>query len=522
MWHTGSRGARWGDADAGWPGLPSHSPCAGKRQAEQETAAAWSLPMAAVGDGSVTHEARSGGGPGEGFLVDTGWCNGRWVCRKFQMLEDLPDDLTVRDGGDEAQRPPLAPGAARPIQRKDALEQPRPAPARRSRVGLLLVYTLLAWRRDDGAAQVAVGRQTAAIAHQVDARQGHERRQLLQEFHWGEPHARGAVRPRVDEGVEEIAVGVLRQALQRHGTSSSIADQALQLISLVRGDLGIRVQGKPVDAGTAGTAQERALTLAAKPSADVPDMLASPLPKSNALLHRSRQGTGEFGSVVVQGIIACGHSRIEACLQVSQVVQLMDDSPTDFLDHGGDVRVGRWLTLHKPELEARLGAIEVDTLQEDAMEMEVQIDDTAKTLPLGGMHCWGGSVKGRLYFLSIARKRFEGHLQCLFVLVTLEARPCLFSSRYTSIMRQSVDTTLGKFVDHLIRGFTPEVAKYFAELPKPNPEFQARLDELAEKANEGTLSPEEAKEYDKYVEYMDFIALIRLKARLRVSTLPNV
>jgi hypothetical protein len=89
-------------------------------------------------------------------------------------------------------------------------------------------------------------------------------------------------------------------------------------------------------------------------------------------------------------------------------------------------------------------------------------------------------------------------------------------------MRQSVDTTLGKFVDHLIRGFTPELAKYFAELPKPNPEFQARLDALAEKANEGILSPEEAKEYDKYVEYMDFIALMRLKARLRVSTLPNV
>ena len=89
-------------------------------------------------------------------------------------------------------------------------------------------------------------------------------------------------------------------------------------------------------------------------------------------------------------------------------------------------------------------------------------------------------------------------------------------------MSQSVDTTLGKFVDHLIRGFTPELAKHFAELPKPNPEFQARLDELAEKANEGILSLEEAREYDKYVEYMDFIALMRLKARSLVSTLPNV
>jgi len=39
--------------------------------------------------------------------------------------------------------------------------------------------------------------------------------------------------------------------------------------------------------------------------------------------------------------------------------------------------------------------------------------------------------------------------------------------------------TLERFVDHLTRGFTPELAKHFAELPKPNPEFQARLDELA-------------------------------------------
>jgi hypothetical protein len=85
-------------------------------------------------------------------------------------------------------------------------------------------------------------------------------------------------------------------------------------------------------------------------------------------------------------------------------------------------------------------------------------------------------------------------------------------------MSQSIDTTLGKFVDHLTRGFTPELAKHFAEIPEPNPEFQARLDELAEKANEGMLSPEEAREYDKYIEYMDFVALMRLKARVRVSS----
>ena len=75
--------------------------------------------------------------------------------------------------------------------------------------------------------------------------------------------------------------------------------------------------------------------------------------------------------------------------------------------------------------------------------------------------------------------------------------------------------TLERFVDHLTRGFTPELARHFAELPKPDPEFQARLDELATKANEGSLSSEEAVEYDKYVEYMDFVAYMRLKARAR-------
>ena len=73
-------------------------------------------------------------------------------------------------------------------------------------------------------------------------------------------------------------------------------------------------------------------------------------------------------------------------------------------------------------------------------------------------------------------------------------------------------------MDHLTRGFTPELAKHFAELPKPDPEFQARLDELAAKANEGTLTDEEREEYDKYVEYMDFVAYMRLRARSRTGT----
>lgn len=89
-------------------------------------------------------------------------------------------------------------------------------------------------------------------------------------------------------------------------------------------------------------------------------------------------------------------------------------------------------------------------------------------------------------------------------------------------MSESTDTTLEQFIDHLTQGFTLELAKHFTELPEPNPEFQTRLDELAEKANEGTLSPAEEHQYDKFVEYMDFVALMRLKARARVSNSSNV
>ena len=66
--------------------------------------------------------------------------------------------------------------------------------------GLWLVDALLAGWRGDRTAPAAVGRQTAAIAHQVDARQGHERCQLLQEFHRREANSRGLTGPRVGEG----------------------------------------------------------------------------------------------------------------------------------------------------------------------------------------------------------------------------------------------------------------------------------------------------------------------------------
>lgn len=88
---------------------------------------------------------------------------------------------------------------------------------------------------------------------------------------------------------------------------------------------------------------------------------------------------------------------------------------------------------------------------------------------------------------------------------------------YPDSMSPSVETTLEKFVNHLTRGFTPELAKHFSELPLPDPEFQARLEELAGKANEGKLSETEEREYDRYIELMDFVVLMQLKARSRLA-----
>lgn len=47
---------------------------------------------------------------------------------------------------------------------------------------------------------------------------------------------------------------------------------------------------------------------------------------------------------------------------------------------------------------------------------------------------------------------------------------------------------------------------------------KARLDLLARKANDGQLSPEEAGEYDRFIELGDIIATLRLKAERRLGS----
>ena len=68
-------------------------------------------------------------------------------------------------------------------------------------------------------------------------------------------------------------------------------------------------------------------------------------------------------------------------------------------------------------------------------------------------------------------------------------------------MSRAIDSAtagLAKILDPVAQCFTPEVAKRVVEL-RADPAVQARIEELAEKCNEGIITPEEMAEYDAYI-----------------------
>ena len=73
-------------------------------------------------------------------------------------------------------------------------------------------------------------------------------------------------------------------------------------------------------------------------------------------------------------------------------------------------------------------------------------------------------------------------------------------------------TTLDRLVEPLVRTFTPEVARSLVDL-RADPALQARMDELAEKCNEGRLTPEEREEYETSIRFANYLAIIQAKAR---------
>jgi hypothetical protein len=73
-------------------------------------------------------------------------------------------------------------------------------------------------------------------------------------------------------------------------------------------------------------------------------------------------------------------------------------------------------------------------------------------------------------------------------------------------------STLDRFLDPVMSCFTPQVAKNLVEL-RLDPELTARIEYLANRANEGTISPDEDEEYKDYIEGGDVVALLQAKAR---------
>ena len=77
---------------------------------------------------------------------------------------------------------------------------------------------------------------------------------------------------------------------------------------------------------------------------------------------------------------------------------------------------------------------------------------------------------------------------------------------------QVFEQALVPFVECL----TPDAARRIVAL-RADPADQTRLDELGEKANEGTLTPDERAEYEKFRAVFHMITLMQSKARMLLS-----
>jgi len=79
-------------------------------------------------------------------------------------------------------------------------------------------------------------------------------------------------------------------------------------------------------------------------------------------------------------------------------------------------------------------------------------------------------------------------------------------------IQHSTKSVLSQLLEPVGRMMPVKFAEELAAL-RATEEVQARIDELAEKCNEGELTPEERAEYEAYVDAIDIISLLQAKAR---------
>jgi hypothetical protein len=76
---------------------------------------------------------------------------------------------------------------------------------------------------------------------------------------------------------------------------------------------------------------------------------------------------------------------------------------------------------------------------------------------------------------------------------------------------------LDRLLDPVGRCLSGKAARALAGL-RADEETQARVSELAERCNQGSLSAEERAEYEAYVMAASIVAILQAKARARLAT----
>jgi hypothetical protein len=78
---------------------------------------------------------------------------------------------------------------------------------------------------------------------------------------------------------------------------------------------------------------------------------------------------------------------------------------------------------------------------------------------------------------------------------------------------------LDKLLDPIGRALTPDAARTILAL-RADVETQAQIDTLADRCNEGTLTPDERAQYESLVAAAGLIAVLQSKARAALASNP--
>ena len=76
---------------------------------------------------------------------------------------------------------------------------------------------------------------------------------------------------------------------------------------------------------------------------------------------------------------------------------------------------------------------------------------------------------------------------------------------------------LDRLLDPFGRALTPEAARQLLAI-RADAEIQALMEHLADRANEGLLTPEEREDYEALLSVANLIGILKAKARMAGST----